>query len=486
MTSLYVNNITLHSKRVSYLTSIPISHEVRTPLAGIIGLSEHLADLNLNKEQKEFADSIQDTAKFLLSLVNDVLDFSKIESGHMDIEAIGFSPHKLVHDIFSVMNHQAMEKGLSLELYSNLASNKIVIGDPGRLRQILTNLISNSIKFTDEGSVRLTIESFVSNFATPPEERRMDFEQNHRKASMTDQMMNIRFMVKDTGVGIEPEAMINLFKPFSQADSSTARTYGGSGLGLAICRQLVGLMDGQIKLESTVGAGAVTTFEIPFYIYDRTHQNNEPSPGLHDGMSPFESNDTSSMDLTLQNPESQLIDIQYSDQKGASKSEDDQISNSNSTRQLHLQTVGQDALTQEERSKRHILVVEDNPVNRKIICLSVGKLGFSVSAVCNGQEALDYLAKSSSEPRPDAILMDCMMPQVDGYQATYQLRHDVDKFDEETRKIPIIALTASAIKGDREKCEAVGFSDYLKKPVVKDTLERSLLKWLAHKSTVSC
>jgi CheY-like chemotaxis protein len=383
----------------------------------------------------------------------------------MDIEAIPFSPLRLIHDIFTVMNHQATEKGLSLELYSNIASDAVVLGDPGRLRQILTNLIGNSIKFTDEGSISLTIENSLPNITTPMDDNMMDLTppvrrtSDDRKASLTeDQMLNIRFTVKDTGIGIDAEAMRNLFKPFSQADSSTARTYGGSGLGLTICRQLVGLMEGTIGLESTVGGGTVATFNIPFYVYDQKQI-------LGKRASPFEGNESSFMDWKSQD-------------LGTGRRTSKDGANVTAPQQLYLSTDSQGGLTPEERAKLHILVVEDNAVNRKVVCLSIVKLGFGVFAVNNGQEALDYLSKSSTQPRPDVILMDCQMPIVDGYQATNRIRHDTENFDEETRKIPIIALTASAVKGDHAKTTKVGMDDYLKKPVTKDTLERSLLKWL--------
>jgi signal transduction histidine kinase len=194
-----------------------MSHEIRTPISGIIGLAEHLLECGLSAEQTEFADSILESAKFLLTIINDVLDFSKIESGHMDVESIPFYPSKLISDVVVPLRLQAKEKCLDLTSNCDIQSDTILLGDAWRMRQILTNLVGNALKFTDEGSVNLTVRTI-----------------GHDKPGIT----MVQFVVQDSGIGIERKCMKSLFTPFHQADSTTARLHGGTGLGLVICRQV--------------------------------------------------------------------------------------------------------------------------------------------------------------------------------------------------------------------------------------------------------
>ncbi|CBX92004.1 hypothetical protein LEMA_P047100.1 [Plenodomus lingam JN3] len=403
-----------------------MSHEIRTPISGIIGLSEHLSDCGLNEEQLEFSNSIEESAKFLLTLVNDVLDFSKMESGHMDVESIPFSPLKIISDTLIPLRLQAKERGLALTFDCKLEPGAMFLGDPWRLRQILTNLIGNSLKFTQQGQIDLSV----------------------RSADLKDSTMVLHFAVHDTGMGITEEVLDGLFTPFSQADGSTARLYGGTGLGLAICKQLVELMGGQISLASTWGQGTTATCKIPFKVY----------PGSNDDLI---TTATPTGRLRSQNSET-AVDPKTSHFQSSSTS----TSNNPSTNPPNLTL------------KNHILLVEDNPINRKVISLALQKLGYIVTAVCDGQQALDYLCTSSPHPPPHALLMDCMMPNVDGYQATRRIRTDETLFSESVRRLPIIALTASAIKGDREKCFEAGFDDFLTKPAARDDLKRTLLRWL--------
>jgi CheY-like chemotaxis protein len=406
-----------------------MSHEIRTPISGIIGLSEHLSDCGLNEEQLEFSNSIEESAKFLLTLVNDVLDFSKMESGHMDIEQIPFSPYKLISDTLIPLRLQARERGLSLNFRCDLKPDALFLGDPWRLRQILTNLIGNSLKFTQQGHIALSVH----------------------EAGKKDNQVTLKFVVKDSGVGISEEAIKLLFKPFNQADGSTARLYGGTGLGLAICRQLVELMGGHIGLESVHAESTTATCMIPFQNYHGPTHDLLISTALPDR-------------AKIQNPE-----------KKANTEKAGDLSPSDGT---NVMTLDSFAITNIPGIDNHILLVEDNPINRKVISIALKKLGFVVSAVWNGQEALDFLCKESTKPRPDAILMDCMMPNVDGYEATRRIRNDKAMFDEQVRELPIIALTASAIKGDKEKCWDAGMDDYLTKPAARDELRRTLARWL--------
>jgi len=321
------------------------------------------------------------------------------------------------------------------------------LGDPGRLRQVMTNLVTNSVKFTSEGSVTMRV----------------------RVQKETSEILEIAFTVQDTGIGIEEEVRQRLFKPFSQADSSTARRFGGTGLGLTISKNLVELMHGTISLESVLGAGTKASFTIPFH---KAPYQSSGSPLI--GLDAIPDRLASEMSVSRASSDSGPTTPTHTLRKFGAMQDSSILSSSG----MAAETVVTD-LSDSERKKVNVLVVEDNPINQQIAIKTIRKLGFPVTAVWNGQEALDYLrAPSTERPAPDIILMDVQMPIMDGYRATYKIRN-ASEFASNARiqGTPIVAMTASAIQGDREKCQQSGMDDYLAKPVKKPNLERMLVKW---------
>ena len=366
-----------------------MSHEIRTPMNGVLGIVSLLLKTPLDDKQRSFVQTIFRSGESLLNLINDILDFSKIEAGKLELEHLHFNLRELIEETIDLFSHRASEQNVRLACFVQAAVPSCLVGDPGRLRQILMNLLGNALKFTRKGDVSLNV--------FPGDEGAGD-------------TVSLRFEIRDSGIGISPEKQQQIFSAFSQADGSTTRKFGGTGLGLAICRQLVGLMGGEIGVESREGAGSVFWFTGVFPVGDA--------------------------DKVLALPgESAIIDESL-------------------------------------RFTARVLVAEDNVTNQIVARGMLEQTGLRVDMVDNGREAVAAAEKGIY----DLVFMDCQMPVMDGYEATGRIR-ELEKQTGCTR-IPIIALTAHAMKGDREHCLAVGMDDHLTKPFTEQQLYLILGKWL--------
>lgn len=369
-----------------------MSHEIRTPMNGIIGFLELLKSTSLSEEQKEYLDCIKSSSEILLYLINDILDFSKIESGLINIENIRFSIRSVINLAVTNILHIATEK--KLKIYTNINSNvpDKLMGDPSRIRQILNNLLSNAVKFTSVGRIDINVNCITRIY----------------------DKVQLSFEIIDTGIGIHPENLDKLFKPFSQEDASTTRKYGGTGLGLAISKELVTLMSGKISVESEPKRGAKFKFTILLSVDNNLNKK--------------------------QTSNNSLVYVHNYNVKKESNIE--KIKNSPSTNSI---------------SKIKILLVEDNEMNRMIVIKTLAQKGFSCDIATNGVEALEAVFKKDY----DIIFMDCQMPIMDGFESTSKIR----KFEGNRRHTKIIAMTANAMAGDKEKCIKAGMDDYISKPI---------------------
>ncbi|GIZ48579.1 hypothetical protein CKM354_001163300 [Cercospora kikuchii] len=396
-----------------------VSHELRTPLNGVIGMSEMLKATILTKEQEEHADSIRVCADTLLSVINDILDFSKLEAGKMQVFSVPLSLTETISEVVRALSYTNIERNLVTKTELDIDKDLVVMGDPVRLHQILMNLMSNAYKFTARGSV--TVRAKV------------DWEdENYIKVTTS---------VTDTGIGISQEQQKKLFLPFSQADSSTARSYGGTGLGLSICKAILeNVMKGQIWLESTPDVGTTVSFSLTFKKVHASELNE------HTGTTPH-GRDADPMAI--------FTPPAADDGPGARAV-------------VSLQGIPRDQLK--------VCIAEDNLINQRIAINFVKKLGFNCEAYGDGQQAVDALTRASKDGNPfHLVLMDVQMPVLDGYNATREIRKHEDP---RVRDILVIAMTASAIRGDREKCLEAGMNNYLAKPVRADTLKQMLESYL--------